>query len=271
MPDHELWLAEFRDSEGNPTLSYGVHGMPIKTVGQRWSPATRPSPTTSCLVFSLCWLAALPAQWRTDQGVRGTFIHASRISRDVARSSCLDLGDPTFVPQARRVEPCRPRALRSLARIGGLVWSSGEYNSRWVLAPGDTEEEREIVLYRPEELRSVRLVLKALRPPDANTDALIAVDECVNGTGGCAQTFMSYRDGHGKGVVRQFEDSLRQRFPGAINHGYHVDLASMRFEASVFSPRDANCCPSHVAVGAVTFRGDTLRLASLRLRDAVNK
>jgi hypothetical protein len=196
---------------------------------------------------------------------------ASRISRDVARSSCLDLGDPTFVPQARRVEPCRPRALRSLARIGGLVWSSGEYNSRWVLAPGDTEEEREIVLYRPEELRSVRLVLKALRPPDANTDALVAVDECVNGTGGCAQTFMSYRDGHGKGVVRQFEDSLRQRFPGAINHGYHVDLASMRFEASVFSPRDANCCPSHVAVGAVTFRGDTLRLASLRLRDAVNK
>jgi hypothetical protein len=76
-----------------------------------------------------------PAQWRTDQGVRGTFIHASRISRDVARSSCLDLGDPTFVPQARRVEPCRPRALRSLARIGGLVWSSGEYNSRGCSRP----------------------------------------------------------------------------------------------------------------------------------------
>lgn len=63
-----------------------------------------------------------------------------------------------------------------------------------------------------------------------------------------------------------FLDSLERRAPGAIRHGFSVDLPSLRAKAAIYSDGDANCCPSRDAEMLLRLRGDSLSIVSLRLR-----
>jgi hypothetical protein len=93
---------------------------------------------------------------------------------------------------------------------------------------------------------------------------LIAVEECVNGTGGCAQTFSRY-DGRGHAIALEFLTALERRYPGAVRHGYHITLLTMRGEAALYSDSDPNCCPSRTARMTLRLRGDSLGLTSLQV------
>jgi hypothetical protein len=86
------------------------------------------------------------------------------------------------------------------------------------------------------------------------------------GTGGCSQTFVLRRYGEWSNVRLFFLDSLNRRFPHAINHGYHVDVRTLRGDAAVYAPGDANCCPSRVAEMRLRLRGDALEIVELRVR-----
>jgi hypothetical protein len=88
----------------------------------------------------------------------------------------------------------------------------------------------------------------------------------VNGTGGCGQSFFTYRDGRWRVVRLSFLDSLNHRFPGAINHGSHVDPRTLRASAAVYSREDANCCASRVAEMRLRLRDDALEIIELRIR-----
>jgi len=212
----------------------------------------------------------------------GHFLSRPPVTIAAARRGCLELGDHTYAPDVREVAACAHLGLTSLGIAGGAHWYSSLGSRHWLLndpprSSADTVVESELVLFRaigdtllssvwhyrfePEELRSVTPQVVA-----ASGGVLVSVDECVNGTGGCSQTFFTYRAGQWRVVHLSFLDSLERRFPGAINHGSHVDPRTLRASAAVYSPEDANCCASRVAEMRLRLRGDTLEITELRIR-----
>src|SRR5262249_40634175 len=157
---------------------------------------------------------------------------------------------------------------------------------RWLFpAPAkgsaDTVGESELVLFSapasPRAARDTLLnpvwhyrfeieVLRSVTPQvvAVTGGVLVSIDECVNGTGGCSQSFLLQQSGRWSNVRLSFVDSLNRRFPGAINHGYHVDVRTMRASAAVYSPSDGNCCPSRVAEMRLRLRGDALEIVELK-------
>jgi len=214
----------------------------------------------------------------------GHFLHRPALSTTFARRGCLALGDNTYAPGVRQIGPCISLGFKSLGVAGGTRWYSSLASRRWLLddsakGSADTVVESELVLFtapatrgtlvtpvwhyrfEPDELRSVTPEIVSL-----DGGALVAIDECVNGTGGCSQSFLVRRGGALSNVRLSFLDSLNRRFPGAINHGYHVDVRTLHASAAVYSPDDANCCPSRVAEMRLRLRGDALEITELRVR-----
>ncbi len=199
-----------------------------------------------------------------------------------ARRGCLELGDDTYTPGDHQIGGCTDLGFTSLGVAGGARWYSSLASRRLLLVDppknaADTVVESELVLFRaigdtllspvwhyrfePALLRSVTPEVVA-----AGGGVLVSVDECVNGTGGCGQSFFTYRGGRWRVVRLSFLDSLEHRFPGAINHGSHVDPRTLRASAAVYSDTDANCCPSRVAEMRLRLRGDALEIIELRVR-----
>jgi hypothetical protein len=212
----------------------------------------------------------------------GHFLTKRAVAIASARRGCLELGDSTYTSNVRQIGACISLGFKSLGIAGGTRWYSSLASRRWLFndppkSSADTVVESELVLFRaigdslltpvwhyrfePEELRSVT--------PQVITESngvLVSIDECVNGTGGCSQTFLLRRGGEWRNVRLSFLDSLNRRFPGAINHGYHVDVRTLRASAAVYSPDDANCCPSRVAEMRLQLRADDLEIIELRIR-----
>lgn len=213
---------------------------------------------------------------------------------DIKSNACPELGDDPWGPAELRIGVCQRLGVRYLGAVDNHDWYMGSYRRRWLVSPGDTAAEIEVVLfvggrityrregartdtllparpipiwhewYEPELYRSVTPAVA--RAPRGGT--LIAIDECVNGTGGCAQSFALYRGQRTQPLEMQFLDSLNRRFPGRIQHGYKVDVRTLMGEAAVYSDGDGNCCPSRVAAMTLEIRGQALVLAELRIRAA---
>ena len=211
----------------------------------------------------------------------GDFVRQAPLPRSVAERECLSLGNDLFDKTVAPLGACQALGLHDLNRAGGKMWVFGEYRRSWLLAPDDTVAETEIVLFtRPvsndaDSLRPIwhyryeREMLRSVRPQVATVSggaALLSIDECVNGTGGCSQSFALMGRGSPQVVKLAFLDSLNRRFPDAIRHGFHVDARTLRGSAAVYSGNDANCCPSRMAEFSVRLRGASLELAMLRLR-----
>ncbi|HEY5061429.1 MAG TPA: hypothetical protein VII52_07820 [Gemmatimonadaceae bacterium] len=226
------------------------------------------------------------ANWmQSVAGLPGQFL-ATRTLRPGATNTCLSLGDELWAPDVTEIGRCIPGRLEVVGHAGGSKWVARTYRRRWLVAPTDTSAETEIVLfkaatvgaarfradsarltpmwhYRYEDatLRSVTLQVSRAE----QRGVVIAAEECVNGTGGCAQSFSRY-DGRDHAVVLEFLNALERRYPRAVRHGYHVTLLTMRAEAALYSDSDPNCCPSHTAHMRLSLRGDSLVLASLQVR-----
>ena len=221
---------------------------------------------------------------QTSPEIPGHFLKGEAMAIASARRGCLELGDHTDASDARQIGACLSLGFESLGVAGGARWYSSLATRRWLLndppkGPADTVVESELVLFRaigdtllipvwhyrfePEDLRSVTPQVVA-----ASGGVLVSIDECVNGTGGCTQSFLLRRGGAWSNVRLSFLDSLNRRFPGAINHGYHVDLRTLRASAAVYSADDANCCPSRTAEMRLRLRGDALEITELRIRSS---
>jgi hypothetical protein len=225
---------------------------------------------------------AIGAQTSNAPDIPGHFLTREAVAIASARRGCLELGDSTYTPDVRQIGACISLGFKFLGVAGGTRWYSSRASRRWLFndppkGSADTVVESELVLFRaigdsllapvwhysfePEELRSVTPQVVA-----ASDGVLVSIDECVNGTGGCSQTFLLRRGGTWRNVRLSFLDSLNRRFPGAINHGYHVDVRTLRASAAVYSREDANCCPSRVAEMRLRLRGEALEIIQLRIR-----
>ena len=210
----------------------------------------------------------------------GDFVRHAPVPGSAAERECLSLGDDLFDSTVAPLGACRALGIQDVNRAAGRAWLFGEYQRSWLLAPDDTAAETEIVLFtRPasnaDSLRPIwhyryeREMLRSVRPQVATVTGgtvLLSIDECVNGTGGCSQSFALVGQGSPQVVKLAFLDSLNRRFPGAIRHGFHVDVKTLRGSAAVYSDNDANCCPSRIAEFSVRLRRASLEVATLSLR-----
>jgi hypothetical protein len=122
------------------------------------------------------------------------------VPADSAARHCLSLGDELYASDVPMVGSCAAKGTRTVGTVIGERWFAAEYERARLIATTDTAVEIEHVLftqrnaatrltpvwhyrYEPEDLRSVTPELRSL---DAHS-LLFAVDECVNGTGGCSQ------------------------------------------------------------------------------------
>jgi hypothetical protein len=226
--------------------------------------------------------APVAAQTSNRPEMPGHFLASAAVPIATARRGCLELGDSTYTSDVHQIGACISLGFETLGVAGGVRWYSSLASRRWLLndppkSTPDTVAESELVLYRasgdtalrpvwhyrfePAELRSVAPQVVA-----AGGGVLVSIDECVNGTGGCGQSFFTYRGDRWRVVRLTFLDSLNRRFPGAINHGSHVDPLTLRASAAVYSREDANCCPSRVAEMRLRLRGDALEIVRLSVR-----
>jgi hypothetical protein len=211
--------------------------------------------------------------------------HAVSIQR--VRERCLELGDDTFANDVPLLEPCTAGVVAPRGLAGGRLWYSTVVSRRWLLpdsalAAADTVVESELVLFtaRPSgpiggdtlitpvwHYRFEAEVLRSATPELAETGdgaTLVAIEECLNGTGGCFQTFLLERGGRWGDVRMSFLDSLNRRYPDAIRHGYRIDIRTMRGTAPIYSPQDRNCCASRTAEMRLRLRHGALEIVSLR-------
>jgi hypothetical protein len=235
------------------------------------------------LVTSVCG-----AQVTDASRLPGHFLARQAVSIKTVRARCLDLGDDTYANNVPPVKDCIAGAPTSVGTASGSRWYSALFGRHWLFpdsahANADTVAELEIVLFvadgsrrahgdtlltpvwhyrfEPEILRSVSPGVVAV----GGGRTLVSIDECLNGTGGCSQSFFLYRKDDSRVVRLSFLDSLKRRFPDAINHGYHVDIRTMHASAAVYSAGDANCCPSRIAQMRLRLRNAALEIVDVKL------
>jgi hypothetical protein len=238
--------------------------------------------------FLVVWGRTMGAQAPNAPEMPGHFLATPAVTIAAARRGCLELGDNTYTDEVHQLGDCVSLGFKPVGVAGGSRWYSSLAHRRWLLndpakSSADTAAESELVLlgvdaagvptrdtlisplwhyrFEPEMLASVTPEIASV-----NNAVLIAIDACVNGTGGCSQSFLLRRGGTWSTVRLSFLDSLNRRFPAAINHGYHVDVRTLRGDAAVYSPNDANCCPSRVAEMRLRLRGNALEIVELRVR-----
>jgi hypothetical protein len=233
----------------------------------------RPMRSVTTVVLAIAGLAPLPS-------FPGAFVRHPGIDASVAERECLSLGNDMYDKSVSAIGACRALGLHEVERAGGVEWVYGTYGRRWLLSPTDTAGETEVVLFTKRgasrlqpvwhyryEAEMLRSVVPQVAPVAAGA-LLLSIEECANGTGGCAQSFALLDHGSQTVVRLTFLDSLNRRFPGGIRHGFQVDVRTLRGSLGLYYDKDANCCPSRIAEFSLRLRGTSLALASLELRRA---
>lgn len=255
------------------------------TIDMRTSSPTRLIAALHALIVGPL-VGAAGAQSTHAPEAPGRFLARPAVSIDSIRYHCLELGDDTYGRDVPRVGACVLGAVASRGTAGGRRWYSTTVQRRWLLADSgkantDTVVESELVLFAaaPRPSRDTLLtpvwhyrfepeILASVTPEiaAANDGVLVAIDECVNGTGGCSQSFLLEHAGRWRMARLAFVDSLNRLYPNAILHGYHVDAHTLRASAAVYGASDANCCPSRVAEMRLRLRDGALEIVELHVR-----
>lgn len=116
--------------------------------------------------------------------------------------------------------------------------------------------------FEPEYFRSVTPSVTSAQ----GGGLLLAIQECVNGTGGCEQSFLLDRGSSWRPLKLAFLDSVEHRYPGAVQRKFRVNPRTLTAEVFLYADTDANCCPSRSAVVSLRLRGDTLEAKTIRIK-----
>jgi hypothetical protein len=149
------------------------------------------------------------------------------------------LGTNRSLTDVKRSGSCVAHGCSVAGRTPKDDWTACSYEAHWIVPasasdPLDTVAENEVVLYRsqpkrrgarltpvwhevyePEIQRSVMPSVTRVQP---GTD-LLAIQECLNGTGGCGESFLIDRGTGWRPVRLTFLDSVERRYPSG-----HSDL-----------------------------------------------
>jgi hypothetical protein len=229
---------------------------------------------------------ALTAHAQEGYGYEGVYsgvlTAGPTVSHDEARGVCLEIGGP-FAREAAEGEPeaevsCHVEDSGELERAGDrrFFWASYAWTT---LAPRDDADpyegvrEKQTVLfsapldgerltaewaarYEVELTASVTVTLG----PTQDDGALLGVLSCVNGTGGCEQTFL-LRDARGWRPVRQaWLEQLPDTLGGEFWKGTYTSPLTLQGDAGLYSSNDGNCCPSRILYYRLRLEGDALVL-----------
>jgi hypothetical protein len=209
----------------------------------------------------------------------GEFLRVAAVSRASLRR-CPDL----WVADDHEPGPTSQCTISPVSDLGATTsFATATITKRFAAAGGDTVEEPDVVLFQKVgdgRLQAIwhysfdsgdwRSVTPEVR--DIGSEVfLISIRRCMNGTGGCAQQFAGYSNGRPRTVVAAFLDSLERRWPGAIRHGFNVDMRTLQARVELYSDDDANCCPSQVATLTLRLKRDHRKhrdpLDSLKIDD----
>lgn len=248
------------------------------------------------LALLLALAAALPAlpaaaqdEVDPDELVRtGVLADGPSLSESASRNRCLEFPVRWIRehPQADELQPeCDTVESGELEHTGDRRWFWTRY--RWTtVLPGDdpsaeaadTVAEEEVVLFSApldrDELTAewharypvyyIYRVNVEMGPTDDDGGALLAVQSCWNGTGGCGQNFL-LRGADGWQPVRTpWHEQLPDDMAGRFWKGSYINPMTLQGRASLYSPDDANCCPSRLLYFRVRLEGDALVLRDQR-------
>ena len=172
-----------------------------------------------------------------------------------------------------------------LERTGDRRWLWMRYTHTTLLPPAssqqpearDTMREEEVVLfsapldgspltaewharYSRDDWRGVDVAIG----PTPDDGALMGVLWCVNGTGGCEQHFLLRGPDGWRPVRQRWPEQLPDRVDGGFSKGTYINPLTLQGRAALYSPDDANCCPSRMLYFRVRLQGDALVLRDHR-------
>lgn len=131
-----------------------------------------------------------------------------------------------------------------------------------VLFGVDRDREMAIPVWHLIRDRSIEFIA-GFRWSRKRSGLLLAVDICVNGTGGCHEEWLTeYAGDHWAVVEQSYLSELARRAPEgfALHWGRRMDLETMTGEQPIARASDANCCPSGLMRFSVWLDGRRLKL-----------
>lgn len=131
-----------------------------------------------------------------------------------------------------------------------------------VLAPAEPGRVRPVWHDRIEEgpYAVWRSIAATVASPDVSTTVL-AVDYCLNGTGGCGVQLYRRTAAAPWGPVRQvWLAALPADAAGRLRHGVAIDPGVLVAVAGYYLDGDGNCCPSRLLRAQLALAGDSLVL-----------
>jgi hypothetical protein len=254
-------------------------------------------------LFRVAVALALGASQLAAQGpITGVIRSAHRITRDEATRQCptfvlqserpfenVSFGD-TPRDSAALDTRCDVDSTYSLPTADGARWLAAIYH-RTYIGPSDSvsvalrHSTRDTavlitaVLYSASNTDSVlrrewtgivdQSMTRSIAPTLANRpdgSALVSIMSCVNGTGGCSQSYLRRHRGQWTEVVEAFWKQIPRIKDGEIGKGRGIDIRSLTGSYGLYGRRDANCCASREIVLELAQHGDSLILKTYHLR-----
>ena len=239
----------------------------------------------------LCAHSAAAQSEGKDTYSRREILTAPPVWADSAGKSCLLFGSARWSPDVYQPGNCRALGCSVVGATRQNRWSACAYEHDWIspasaAEPSDILREVEVVLYRlsgsqpdserdravprqltpvwhevyePEFLRSVTTSVTAVN----GRGSLLTVQECVNGTGGCQQSFMLDVGGEWHPVKLTFLQSVGRRYPDADHIAFHVNPRTLSAEVWLYSEKDPNCCPSRSVTLSLRLRGEAMEAKTI--------
>ena len=237
------------------------------------------------MAFAMCLAAGpLAAQWvgdDEDSVFSESLPGAAAVTPQVAMHRCLALGTDAAGPAvAWRGRGCSVRSWSELKAVAGERFFVAVYAlaSDGSGAAGRELRGEETVLFSRAPGASrltptwhavfITEFIGLVEPDVAATPGggvLMAANACWNGTGGCSQRLLLRRGQRWQVVSEPWLRSLPSWMRSGFNKGTHVDPHTLRASASLYSPRDANCCPSRQVSARLALRGTRLVLLGYRV------
>jgi hypothetical protein len=221
--------------------------------------------------------SAAPARAQRPYEAAEGFLVRAAVPLDTARTACLtSLLLSTVAPED--VLSCEVTEVVTMDTADAWWWTMARYLRRAVERGDDfvdTVAFDEVVLLATRPSRGIALpvwhmirdrsieVIDGVRWARKRRGLVLAVDLCLNGTGGCySQMLEEYAGDHWAVVDQAYLDELARRAPEGytLHKGGHLDLETLTGEQPIATRDDANCCPSGLIRFSVWLNGRHLRL-----------
>ncbi len=222
------------------------------------------------------WTGAPVAAQRPYDAAEG-FLVRPATSLETARTRCLTDLMPSLVA-ADDLISCRVTEFVTMDTADASWWAAARYRRRALdrgVGVSDTVDLDEVVLlaisphqgvarpiWHTIRDRSIELI-DGIRWARRRAGLLVAVEVCLNGTGGCYdQMLVEYGGDHWAGVADDFVQDLARRAPAgfSLHKGRRLDLETLTGEQPIATRDDPNCCPSGMMRFTVWLDGRHLRL-----------